>query len=147
MDILCLRRMRFEDIAEVLEIESECELSPWTFAGYVEALKSSETMLAVAETAETIAGFICMRLITPEAEILNLGVKKRFRRSGIGKKLLQAAISEAEQKEVGKIWLEVRQSNVRAQAFYRANGFEIVGERKNFYRFPTENAFLMRAGL
>ena len=39
--------------------------------------------------------------------------------------------------------LEVRESNAAARSLYAHFGFVKVGERKDFYTEPTENAVLM----
>ena len=45
--------------------------------------------------------------------------------------------------DVNSFYLEVRKSNENAISLYQKNGFKICGERKNFYKNPTENALLM----
>ena len=56
---------------------------------------------------------------------------------------LTELIKEAQKQGIRKIFLEVRRSNQGAQHLYHKCGFEKVGERKNFYRFPQEDAILM----
>lgn len=152
MNELQIRSMKISDVEAVLEIERESGLSPWSLNGYLDELKRADSILKIAVCDNKTAGFIITRLITTvefdgEAEILNLAVKKNMRGRGIGKKLLSAVFEIAAAKSVNRIWLEVRESNASAQKFYRANSFEIVGRRKNFYRAPAEDALLMKADL
>ena len=62
---------------------------------------------------------------------------------GFGQKLVENAISVCTDKECAFITLEVRVSNLAAISLYESCGFEKIGERKNFYTSPTENALIM----
>ena len=46
-------------------------------------------------------------------------------------------------RRIGKLMLDVRQSNQTARAFYTSQGFALDGERKCFYEKPSEYAVLM----
>ena len=112
--------------------------------------------MLLAETECGSVGFIIARFIfssvgenlsmeysEAEADILNIGVRKKFRKQGIGKLLLNSVFNKARDLQVESIWLEARKSNLNAIKFYAANGFEKTQERKNFYTNPTENAVIM----
>jgi len=75
-----------------------------------------------------------------EGEILNLAVAPELRRSGIARALL----GEIFQYFSGAIFLEVRESNGAARAFYKSLGFQEVGLRKEYYRAPPETAIVMK---
>lgn len=77
-----------------------------------------------------------------EAEILTLGVARSARGQGIGGKLLDRLIELAWGEGSEQIFLEVRASGHVAQSLYRSRGFEVVGERPNYYR--DEDALIMR---
>ena len=55
--------------------------------------------------------------------------------------------AECRQKGILQLDLEVRESNVGAQEFYRFCGFFVVGKRRNYYESPREDAILMRRAL
>jgi len=78
-----------------------------------------------------------------EIEIYNLAVKSEFQGFSIGSGLLSKILDEALTTERLKIFLEVRQSNAKALEFYRKHGFQVIGERRNFYRNPSEDAVLL----
>ncbi len=100
----------------------------------------------VAEMRGRVAGFIVIRQTYPggsdepaESEILNLAVAPAFRRLGIATALLRSTLLP------GPIYfLEVRESNVVAQALYRKLGFKDIGHRKDYYRHPVETAIVMQ---
>lgn len=102
------------------------------------------------------AGFVIARLIISnlipkirpaEAEIHHIAVKREFQNKRIGRILLSNLINECFRSDIGEIWLEVRKSNVKALAFYKKNGFEILYTRKNYYSEPVEDASVMRRRL
>lgn len=84
-----------------------------------------------------VLGFAGVWFNIDEAHVMNIAVKKEFRRKHLGSKLLDFLINVA--KENGKICitLEVNESNKPAIGLYQKAGFNIVGRRKKYY----ENRF------
>jgi ribosomal-protein-alanine acetyltransferase len=100
----------------------------------------------VAEVDGQVAGFLVSRETfpgrnesRPEREILNLAVAPAHRRTGIATILLQHELS----RDIVH-FLEVRESNLAAQALYRKMGFSEVGRRSEYYEEPTERAIVMK---
>ena len=81
-----------------------------------------------------------------EIEIYNIAIEKSFRKKGIGTLLIEKIVQKSlrHNPSLISIWLEVRASNSSAVSFYQKNGFEAVYLRKNFYRYPQEDAIVMR---
>jgi ribosomal-protein-alanine N-acetyltransferase len=61
----------------------------------------------------------------------------------VGRLLLEQCLEVARQRRLARIFLEVRHSNHRAIRFYRRNRFRIISRRKNYYRDPSEDAWVM----
>ncbi|RMD61246.1 MAG: GNAT family N-acetyltransferase, partial [Alphaproteobacteria bacterium] len=80
------------------------------------------------------AGFVLMRAAAGEAEILSLGVAPLWRRHGIGRVLLRAAMATAQAMAATRLFLEVAQDNRAARALYVSEGFTAVGCRPAYYR-------------
>jgi ribosomal-protein-alanine acetyltransferase len=97
----------------------------------------------VIECTGVVSGFIVVRAVVAEAEILNLSVDPAKRRSGNATSLLQKALSELAKLRVHRLFLEVRESNRAAISFYEKNGFAETGLRAKYYRDPDEAAVLM----
>ncbi len=76
-------------------------------------------------------------------ELLNLAVGPNWRRRGYASALLNAALSECRLQQFESVFLEVRESNQRALAFYMTHGFAPSGRRPNYYRNPIESAVTM----
>jgi len=106
-------------------------------------LSRSGTRIWVAQERGQIVGAAALRSAGDEAEIINLGVYPTSRRRGFGRELLNAAISDARHAGAVRVFLEVRESNHGAQAFYRRLGFDEIGRRRAYYRDPAEDALVL----
>lgn len=97
----------------------------------------------VARDGENIVGFAGMMILADEAELLYIAVDESYKRKGIGTKLMDAVFSVLDEHFVWRLLLEVRKSNEAAQQFYMTREFRIMGERKDYYCHPTEDALIM----
>ena len=89
------------------------------------------------------------RVVLDEAELVDIRVSHAVRRSGIGRRLLTQTLRCLGGEGVTCCHLDVRRSNVPALALYQQMGFEVTGERANYYRVQegVEDAILMRCHL
>ena len=86
-----------------------------------------------------LQGFLLLRVIEDEAEILSIGVKKRVGRNGIGKYLIEQAKRFSTLHQLKSILLEVAETNRNAVGFYKKQGFLKIGIRNNYYVFSGKN--------
>jgi [ribosomal protein S18]-alanine N-acetyltransferase len=95
------------------------------------------------------AGFILVRDLGNECEILSFGVTPRWRRRGIGHALLRTAIDEAARRGLPSMVLEVAVDNDPAIELYNTVGFGVVGRRARYYRRPDgrADALILRVAL
>lgn len=142
--------MSEHDLLEVVEIEETCGLSLWGWDGYHTELSRRESIMLVARThgygqrtGRALAGFIAARVDAGELHINNIGVREEARRGGVGCRLLCAALERGALYGAEKGVLEVRASNLAAQALYQSHGFEAAGRRKSYYKNPVEDALIM----
>jgi ribosomal-protein-alanine acetyltransferase len=138
-----------DDIEVAAEILCESpEAANWSPTSQKELLAQSGVVALVSEANSSITGFILARqMADDEAEILNIAVTPQSRRSGHGTALLLAALQEFQQQHVTRIFLEVRESNASAIAFYAKHGFVPAGRRNAYYRDPPEDAVVMEKKL
>ncbi|MDR2615958.1 MAG: ribosomal protein S18-alanine N-acetyltransferase [Oscillospiraceae bacterium] len=137
-------------IGELLAIERESFAKPWTEGQILHEMYRGDVFSAAARDAECgpgILGFVIMRRLGDEAELMKLAVKSGARRRGVGSRLLWAAIENAGEFGVGDIFLETRASNEAAIRLYEKLGFFGVGRRRDYYDSPREDAVLMRKAL
>ena len=85
-----------------------------------------------------------------ELHVLNITTPPAHRRQGWARLLLNTLAYWGHLQGAENLWLEVRRSNVGAQALYTAMGFEAVGVRKGYYPDAAgqrEDAIVMRLAL
>ena len=146
IDRFCMNEivpMQQEDTEYIAEIEKECFSSPWSLDGIKEELNNESARFFVFRLNGKAAGYIGSHIVLDECYIANVAVMPGFRRRGIGERLVEKAVKTARDEGCSFISLEVRLSNSAAISLYEKLGFEKIGERKNFYSSPTENALIM----
>jgi len=137
-----------EHAAEVAEILLEArEAASWSGEALRETMLVPGVCALVSERGVAISGFVVGRRVLDEAEILNLAVKAGMRRQGEGRDLVGALLAEFSRAKVSRVFLEVRESNSGAIAFYTGLGFRAVGVRKDYYQAPREAATVMELWL
>lgn len=100
-------------------------------------LKKSIFLHTILYEEECIKGVLVYELIYDRIEIDYIIVDEKYRKSGIGSKMLNYLI----QKDVKNITLEVNQNNIAAINLYKKYGFKVVAIRKNYYK--SEDGLLM----
>ena len=142
---IAVRRMTLGDLDPVVAIEEATFAHPWTRQDYTDELtrnKAARYLVAVTEAGE-IAGFAGAWIILDESHITNIAVAERFRRRGIGRQVTEALLQYLANLGAAYATLEVRESNLPAQALYRSLGFIAVGRRKRYYEDNGEDALIM----
>ena len=132
-----------DDLAGISEIERLCFPQPWSLETFRRELSLPFSRLIVAvDPAGGLLGFLCRWLVADECHILNVAVHPRARRLGVATAMLDAVTSEAKNKRIGVVALEVRRSNVGARTLYRKLRFQERRLRANYYG-PGEDAVVM----
>jgi [ribosomal protein S18]-alanine N-acetyltransferase len=138
-----IRRFEPRDADTVEKILANSpEAAAWTVKS-LEQLNQRGELGWVIEEKSKVVGFLVVRAVVAEAEILNLCVAPERRRSGLAESLLNAAIAELRRTRVDRLFLEVRESNTPAISFYEKHAFRKTGRRPGYYRAPDEAAVLM----
>lgn len=138
-----IEKMSPSHVGEIARLEKECFSTPWSEDGLKSELNNAFARFFVANYAGEIAGYVGAHNVLGEVYITNVAVFEKFRRKGVAKKLIDALLKTAKAENGNFVTLEVRESNIPAVSLYEKCGFEKVGERKNFYEKPRENAVLM----
>lgn len=103
---------------------------PWSESEYKILLSTDTIRFFYVEN-----GFLVGRLIGPDAEILNVIVHPKYRRLGKARYLIDKFEKEAKEEGSSKCFLEVAESNSRANKLYQSLNYLSVGKRKNYYEF------------
>lgn len=104
---------------------------PWDAATF-ETLLGQSGVIAV----EDRDGFVLLRVVADEAEILTLAVRSSARGQGIGTRLVREGCAEARRQGATRLFLEVAQDNAAARALYARTGFIEAGRRPGYYSRP-----------
>ena len=143
-----IRPVRPEDASAVSEILHHApEAVFWPEASVKEVLTWTSILAIASERDGKIAGFLIGRQTGEQAEILNLAVAPANRRTGEGGALLKAACESFRSRGVSRVFLEVRESNSLAIAFYEKRGFSRTARRDRYYQDPAEAALVMERQL
>jgi ribosomal-protein-alanine N-acetyltransferase len=130
-------------VEEVARLEKECFAIPWSLRGLTEELTNPLAIFLVAKLDGEVAGYAGMHHVLDEGYIANIAVGERHRGRGVASALLDAFLEYARENKMALLTLEVRPSNKAALALYDKYGFREECRRRDYYRNPTEDAFLL----
>lgn len=128
--------------ADIANIEKVCFSHPWNENDICDSLKN-DTVFFIAFFDKSAAGYCGMQITADAGYITNVAVLPDFRKRGAARALLEKLREYAKMLNLREISLEVRRSNFAAISLYEKCGYVPLGERKNFYRDPRENAVIM----
>lgn len=136
--------MTLDHVPAVHEIERLSFAVPWPAHAFEQELRGNRlARYLVARAGDLVVGFAGVWLMVDDAHITTFGVHPDWRRQGIGRQLLLNLAELAVVIGARRMTLEVRESNVGAQALYRSFGFEVVGRRPRYYTDDGEDALVM----
>lgn len=141
------------DEGALLAIERGAQTHPWTERNFRDVLSAERSrghrVLVLrgpwdaSDPRRGIVAYCVLQQAADEAQVHNLVVDPAFRRRGLGRRLLMAALGLAAREGSRSAHLEVRESNEAARALYAALGFREVGRRRGYYESPVEDAVLL----
>ena len=139
-----IRWMMWKDLQEVLTIENECFEYAWSEEEFVECLQQRNCVGMVAEFQGRVVGFTIYEVQKTKIYLLNVATLSEFRRKGIGTQLVAKLIAKLKNQRRSRITLEIRETNLPAQVFFRSLGFRAVDILRDFYVDSTnEDAYQM----
>ena len=137
--------MTADDLPSVLALEEDL-FAPdtWTASMYRDELRHTDTRhYVVAENGAGIVGWAGLIAYSDEAHVSTIGVARDRQGEGIGARLLDALLAEADRRSP-VVLLEVRADNERAIGLYERRGFEEIGRRRGYYQPSGADAVVMR---
>lgn len=109
----------------------------WGVSAFTDLLAMQGSMLIGATCEGDLVGFILLRAVADEAEVITLAVLPAFQRKGVASKLLTFAQIHLKEAGINHIYLEVREDNLPAIQAYKAFGFVKTGIRPDYYETET----------
>lgn len=147
-----LRAMTMRDLSAVLAIEEQqFGDDAWPRSFFMRDLANTQAVYLVLElidesagpAAPQLAGYAGYWLLEDEANLMNIAIASAWQRQGWGEYLLREVLVRMALAGAQLCTLEVRVSNLPAQALYRKLGFEATGRRRRYYQNNGEDALLM----
>jgi ribosomal-protein-alanine acetyltransferase len=136
--------MTLADLDAVLTVEQDVQAYPWTRGNFSDALNCGY-LCFIDELAGEVRGYAVLMPGVGEAELLTIGVALAHQRKGLGRLMLAELLRMATEKQLSRVFLEVRASNRAAIALYLRAGFAQIGLRRGYYRNAagSEDALVM----
>jgi len=142
-----LRRMRMDELPEVMEVERRAFAHPWSAELLRRELTHDWSTILLAIEHGRIVGFVIFWVVVDEIHVLNVAVDPAQRRRGIARILLAELLDRGRANGLSMATLEVRRSNEPALSLYAGLGFRNVGVRKGYYVEEREDAIVMTMDL
>ena len=142
-----LRPMTRDDLTAVMVLEEEL-FAPdtWTRSMYLEELSMTDTRsYTVAVDGDEVVGYAGLIAYPDEAHVATIGVTGTRQGQGIGGRLLDALLTEADTRSP-VVLLEVRATDEATQGLYARRGFVPIGVRPHYYPLSGEDALVMKRG-
>jgi ribosomal-protein-alanine N-acetyltransferase len=136
--------MTLDDLAAVHAIERASFAVPWPDDAYRNEIRTNRlASYVVARAGDEVVGFAGIWVMVDEAHITTFAVDPRWRRRGIGERMLLALLDLSVARRAREATLEVRLSNIPARKLYEKYGFRPVGIRPRYYSDNGEDALIM----
>ena len=123
--------------AEALAVlHAACFRIGWEAAEFERLLadRLSRALVATEGPGGRVSGFILLHGVPPEMEILSVAVARLHRGGGIGRALVEKAMSRLAAEGITTLFLEVEEGNATAISLYHKTGFQEIGRRPGYYR-------------
>lgn len=127
-----IRSLLASDLPALMLIEEQAYEFGWTLGIFEDCLRVGYGALAYVE-ADVLVAYGIVSARAGECHILNLCVSPTYARRGIGRQLLHAMLDYGRTHEAHSVFLEVRPSNHAAIQLYLDEGFNQIGQRRNYY--------------
>lgn len=141
-----IRIVKMEEchVPGVAALEKICFHDPWSEKSIASELNNPLSCWLVAVQENAVVGYVGSQTVLDASDMMNVAVDPGFRRMGIAESLVNALVAALKERQSQSLTLEVRASNEPAKALYEKMGFTQVGLRKNYYRNPREDAWILR---
>jgi ribosomal-protein-alanine N-acetyltransferase len=141
---ISLRYLIRRDLTEVLQIE-KASYAPtyWGEEDFLHCLRQRNCIATVAEHNDHIVGYTLYLQQKTHLHLLNIAVHPLYRRVGVGTRLVTQLKDKLSPYGRFAVLAEVHEANLRAQLFFKSQGFKAVTTIRSFYEDTGGDAFLM----
>lgn len=145
-----IREMHPDDLEQVIRIEHEIFLFPWSIINFSDSIKAGyHCRVLVQPNSDLVMGYGILMTGPGEAHVLTLGVGAAWQSQGLGRKMLRHLIELSRKHQAEFVLLDVRESNTGAINLYERLGFQQIAVRKGYYpaMCGREDALVMKLEL
>ncbi len=143
--------MEESDLGQVLALERDSFLTPWTREGFLVSLRTDFGRAWVALDRDrqnrTVVGYLCCWVKPGSVRLVNICVARSYRRQGLGRAMMRFLISHAKLNNTSRIKLEARRGNRPAIKLYQKLGFQNIGSASGYYFDTGEEALFFELDL
>lgn len=143
MNNIILDNLKTKYLDSLVELENKCFKIPWSKNMFLGDVDNPNAYYILIINDDRVIGYCGLYRVLDESSITNIAVHPDFRKKGLATLMLRNIFEYCLKASISFVTLEVRESNTDAIKLYMDNGFEIVGERKNYYADNRETAILM----
>jgi ribosomal-protein-alanine N-acetyltransferase len=145
MSSVQIERMRWWQVVAVLPLEAELFADePWSARTFWSELGQVETRhYVVAVQDDRVVGYAGLCDYPDEAWVQTMAVQPSVQGQGVGTRLLQDLLDEAQRRHHRTVALEVRADNPTAQRLYARHGFVQTGLRRGYYQPSGVDALVL----
>ena len=138
-----VRWMIRRDMPEVLEIERQSFEFSWTEEEFLKCLRQRTCIGMVVERQECVVGFMVYELWKSQLHVLSFAVAPWARRQGAGSQMINRLVDKLANGRRQEITLEVRETNLASQLFFKRLGFKATSVIRGHYERTAEDAYVM----
>ena len=145
---VCITTMEAAHVPQIAAMEAAHFSAPWDETSIRAELENPLALWVTAvDESGAVQGYVGSQSCFEDADILNVCVRPEARRQGLAEALMRELEARLIPKGIEKITLEVRASNEPAIRLYEKLGYARVGQRKNYYEKPREDALILQKQL
>jgi [ribosomal protein S18]-alanine N-acetyltransferase len=138
-----VRCMKLADMPAVVAIEADSHLDPWSEEDFLKALSNTNCIAMVAESGNTVIGYIVYLFQKNSIKIINMAVYPKCQRHGVGERIIDNIKAKCARRG-GVACLDVRETNLPAQLFFKAQGFKATKVIRDAYEDDPDHESAIR---
>jgi ribosomal-protein-alanine N-acetyltransferase len=135
--------IRRDLVDSVIAMEKLCFCYPWTEEDFCRKLRERDCIGMVCEIDEEVVGYMIYELHKKRLNIVNFAIDPAHQREGLGRMMIERLVSKLSYQRRNRITLEVCESNLNAQLFFKACGFRAEDVLRDYYPETGEDAYVM----
>ena len=142
--------VHLHDLDTLMDIETAAYPYPWSRGNFIDSIVAGYRLVKRVDARDRWLGYCVAMTGVDETHLLNLTVAPEHQHQGHARAMLDELVHWSRERAASRLWLEVRASNLRAQALYLRYGFREAGVRRGYYPAGPEgreNALVMSLDL